>query len=54
MLVALVTPINVGPRDGDNGQALDLLYLRGERMAIVGITGQSLHTDDQLAACGAC
>ncbi len=53
MLVAPVAPVHIGPLDGDAGQALDLLDLPGQGMAVVGITGQCLHSDDELASRGA-
>ena len=51
--MALVAPVHIGPLDGDAGQALDLLDLPGQGMAVVGITGQCLHSDDELASRGA-
>ena len=53
MLVALVAAIDIGPLDGDAGETLNLLGLHREPVSIIGITGQGLHANDELAACGA-
>lgn len=53
MLVPLVAAIDIGPLDGNAGQALNLLDLPGEGVAILGIAGQRLAADDELAAGGA-
>ena len=53
MLVTLVAAVDISPLDGDAGQALDLLDLPGQGMAVIGVAGQCLHADDELAAGGA-
>lgn len=45
MLVPLVAAIDIGPLDGNAGQALNMLDLPGEGVAIVGIAGQRLVAD---------
>jgi len=54
MLVALVATIDIGALDGDAGEALDLLDLAAEGVAVIGISGQRLHADDELTAGSAC